>query len=67
MLDTTSIATEIARLITAGTTEHQLLVTVARKFPELTTTELSQPLHSTRRPRRSEQAVKRHWRSRSSG
>jgi len=66
MLDTTSIATEIARLITAGTTEHQLLVTVARKFPELTTTELSQPLrHATAQAKRAggEEAL----RSRSSG
>jgi len=66
MLDTTSIATEIARLITADTTEHQLLVTVARKFPELTTTELSQPLqHATAQAKRAggEEAL----RSRSSG
>jgi hypothetical protein len=33
MLDTTSIATEIARLITAGTTEHQLLVTDGAQVP----------------------------------
>ena len=42
--DTTPITTEIARLITAGTTEHELLAKVARKFPELTLAELSAAL-----------------------
>ena len=66
MLDTTSIATEIARLITADTTEHQLLVTVARKFPELTTTELSQALqHATAQAKRA--GGEETLRSRSSG
>jgi hypothetical protein len=40
-LDTTPITTEIARIITAGTTEHPLLAAVARKFPDLTAAELS--------------------------
>jgi hypothetical protein len=35
MLDTTPVTTAIAKLITAGTTERQLLAAVARRFPEL--------------------------------
>jgi hypothetical protein len=41
MIDTTKAATTIRHLITAGTTEHDLLVVVARKLPEPTSAELS--------------------------
>ena len=44
MLDTTSITTEITKLIIAGTTETALLVAVAQLFPNLSPTELSQAL-----------------------
>ena len=44
MLDTTHIATEIRHLIAAGTAERELLVRVARQFPDLTPAELSQAL-----------------------
>ena len=36
MLATTPITAEIARLISSGTTEHQPLAAVARRFRELT-------------------------------
>ena len=39
MLDTTPITATIVRLIAAGTSERELLVTVAQQFPELTRTE----------------------------
>jgi hypothetical protein len=39
MLDTTPINTEIARLISPGTAERELLAAVARRFPDLTRTE----------------------------
>jgi hypothetical protein len=39
MLDTAPITTAIAAMITAGTTEQELLAAVARKFPDLTRTE----------------------------
>jgi hypothetical protein len=59
MLDTTPITTELTKLITAGTTEQALLVAVARLFPELTPTELSQALQvATTAAER--QAVRRH-------
>jgi hypothetical protein len=35
MLDVAPIAATIRHLITAGTTEQQLLAAVARRFPEL--------------------------------
>jgi hypothetical protein len=41
MIDTTPVATEIRHLIVAGVAERELLVTVARKFPDLTSAELS--------------------------
>ena len=44
MLDTTQVATEIRHLITAGTAEQDLLVRVARRFPDLTSAELSEAL-----------------------
>ena len=44
MTDTAPVVTEIARLIVAGTPEGELLVRVARKFPDLTRAELSQAL-----------------------
>jgi hypothetical protein len=44
MTDTTQVATEIRHLITAGTAEQELLVWVARKFPDLTPAELSEAL-----------------------
>jgi hypothetical protein len=44
VLDTTQVAIEIRHLITAGSTEQQLLAAVARRFPELTSAELSQAL-----------------------
>ena len=44
MTDTTQVATEIRHLITTGTTERELLVKVARKFPDLTSAELSEAL-----------------------
>ena len=44
MIDTTTVATEITHLITTGATEHDLLATVARRFPDLTSAELSEAL-----------------------
>ena len=44
MLDTTPVTTEIARLISTGTTEQALLVAVAQVFPNLSPAELSQAL-----------------------
>ena len=44
MIDTTPVATEIRHLITTGATEHELLARVARRFPDLTTAELSEAL-----------------------
>jgi hypothetical protein len=39
-----AITTEITKLMTAGTTEQALLITVALRFPELTRAELSRAL-----------------------
>ena len=44
MIDTANVVTEIKHLIAAGTSERELLITVARAFPELTPAELSQAL-----------------------
>jgi hypothetical protein len=44
MLDSTQVATEIRHLIAAGATERELLVKVARRFPGLTSAELSEAL-----------------------
>jgi hypothetical protein len=44
MLDTSNITSAIAVMIRAGTTERQLLAVVAKRFPELSPTELSQAL-----------------------
>jgi hypothetical protein len=44
MIDTTTIATEIRHLIASGRTERTLLAAVARRFPDLTSAELSQAL-----------------------
>jgi hypothetical protein len=44
MLDTTPITTEITKLITTGTSEQALLITVALRFPELTQAQLSRAL-----------------------
>jgi hypothetical protein len=44
MLDTTSITTEITRLMTAGVPEGELLARVVRRFPDLTAAELSAAL-----------------------
>jgi len=33
--DTSAVANQLARLITAGTTERELVATVARAFPDL--------------------------------
>jgi hypothetical protein len=41
MLDTTPITTEVARLITTGTTEQALLAAVSYLFPNLSPAELS--------------------------
>jgi hypothetical protein len=40
MLDTTPITSTITRLITAGTSEQQIVAAVARLFPNLTRSEL---------------------------
>jgi hypothetical protein len=42
--DTSRVATEITRLITTGTTEREILVAVAQRFPDLTPAELSAAL-----------------------
>jgi hypothetical protein len=42
--DTTPVATEITRPITAGKQERDLVVAIARKFPDLTAAELSTAL-----------------------
>ena len=42
--DTSAVANQLARLITAGTTERELVATVARAFPDLSPAELSQAL-----------------------
>jgi hypothetical protein len=39
MTDTTEVATMIIRLIATGTSERELLASVAQQFPELTHTE----------------------------
>jgi hypothetical protein len=44
MLDTTSITTEITRLISAGTTEQAILAAVSYLFPNLSPAELSAAL-----------------------
>jgi hypothetical protein len=44
MLDTTTITTEITRLIAAGVPEGELLARVVRTFPDLTPAELSAAL-----------------------
>jgi hypothetical protein len=44
MIDTTQVATEIRHLIAAGTTERELLVRVAARFPDLTPAELSEAM-----------------------
>jgi hypothetical protein len=44
MLDTTPVTREITKLISKGTTEDALLITVARLFPDLNSAELSQAL-----------------------
>ena len=44
MIDTTQVATEIRHMITTGATERDLPVAVARRFPDLTSEELSQAL-----------------------
>jgi uncharacterized protein (DUF433 family) len=44
MLDTTPVTTTIAKLITAGVAEGELVARVVRQFPELTTRELSEAL-----------------------
>jgi hypothetical protein len=46
MIDTTTVATEIRHLIVTGTNERELLATVAQRFPELTTAELSEALQA---------------------
>jgi hypothetical protein len=44
MFDTTPVITEIAKLITAGLAERQLLAVVSRRYPDLSPAELSQAL-----------------------
>jgi hypothetical protein len=44
VIDTTPITAEITRLISTGTTEQALLAALARRFPELTSAELSEAL-----------------------
>ena len=44
MLDTTPVTATIAKLITAGLTEDELVAHVVRQFPELTKRELSEAL-----------------------
>ena len=44
MIDTTPVTTAIATMISTGTTEQALLAAVAKRFPELTSAELSQAL-----------------------
>ena len=44
MLDTTPVTATIAKLITTGVTEGELVARVVRQFPELTTRELSEAL-----------------------
>ena len=51
MLDTTSITTEITKLIACGTPEGELLFRIARRFPDLSWAELSARLYR-KRPRR---------------
>ena len=44
MIDTTQVATEIRHLIAVGTTERDLIASIARWFPDLTSAELSEAL-----------------------
>jgi hypothetical protein len=44
MTDTSPVAVEITRLIAAGLVERELVNAVARRFPDLTSAELSQAL-----------------------
>jgi hypothetical protein len=50
MIDTTPITTEIIRLIVSGTPEGDLIVRVARKFPELTRAEFFVALQDATAP-----------------
>ena len=59
MLDTTAITTEIRHLIAIGTAENELLVKVARKFPDLTSAELSEALQDATAAAEA-QAARRH-------
>jgi hypothetical protein len=60
MLDTTPITTEIARLITAGIPEGELLAMVVRKFPDLTSAELSAALRDATAAAEMHAAERRH-------
>jgi uncharacterized protein (DUF433 family) len=44
MLDTTPVTNTIAKLITAGVSEGELVARVVRQFPDLTTRELSEAI-----------------------
>jgi hypothetical protein len=59
MLDHTPITTEITKLIVAGIPEGELLLRVARRFPDLTLAELSQALQQATTAAE-KQAVRRH-------
>jgi type II secretory pathway component PulF len=44
-IDTSAVTNQLARLIAAGTTEHELLDSVARQFPNLERREFLAALH----------------------
>ena len=46
LIDTSTVATEIRYLIVSGIVERELLLAVARRFPDLTPAELSEALQA---------------------
>jgi hypothetical protein len=42
--DKSAVANEITRLIHSGKQEHELIIAVAKRYPDLTSAELSQAL-----------------------
>ena len=59
MTDTQPVTTAIVPLISSGTTEQALLAAAARRFPALTTRELSEALQVATTPAE-RQATRRH-------
>jgi uncharacterized protein (DUF433 family) len=59
MLDTSTVTTAIAAMITSGTTGQQIVAALVRRFPDLTLAELSEAIRAgTEQAER--QATRRH-------